>query len=294
MNNPYIVSETSATLIYEGKPYTITSSQPNFVPFKKALISGDFAEAVNYLDIKKTISNWSSGQLFVDNGKVFYGREELHGVIVDKLLDLIQNGLDSSAPFVRFLKNLLDNPSKSSVDELYDFLSYKALPIDIDGYVVGYKGVAKDFWSLSGNTHTTVLQGEVNERGQILNRIGDVIEVQRRCVDDNRQNHCSQGVHIGSFDYAKSWSGADGKLLMVRFNPKDAVSVPEDCDCQKLRVCKYEILEEIPVERDSELNKPFYGVYTDGNTEEEKDESDYDSDKNHGDEINSNSRIYSI
>ena len=177
---------------------------------------------------------------------------------------------------------------------MYDFISYKALPIDIDGYVVGYKGVAKDFWSLSGNTHTTVLQGEVNERGQILNRIGDVIEVQRRCVDDNRQNHCSQGLHIGSFDYAKSWSGADGKLLMVRFNPKDAVSVPEDCDCQKLRVCKYEILEEIPVERDSELNKPFYGVYTDGNTEEEKDESDYDSDKNHGDEINSNSRIYSI
>ena len=294
MNNPYIVSDTSATLIYEGKPYTITSSQPNFVPFKKALMSGDFAEAVNYLDIKKTISNWTSGQLCVQNGKVYYGREELHGVIVDKLLDLIQDGLDSSAPFVRFIKNLLDNPSKSSVDELYDFLSYKALPIDIDGYVVGYKGVANDFWSLSGNTQTTVLQGEVNERGQIMNRIGDIIEVQRRCVDDNRKNHCSQGLHIGSFDYAKSWSGADGKLLMVRFNPKDAVSVPEDCDCQKLRVCKYEVLEEIPVERDSELNKPFYGVYTDGNTEKDSEEEQDEYDDYYDEDSEKESEIYNV
>lgn len=276
MNNPYIVSDSSATLVYEGKPYTLSSSQPNFLPFKKALMRGDFSEAVNYLDIKKTISNWSSGQLFVENGKAYYGKEELHGVIVDKLLDLIQQGLDTYAPFVQFIKNLLDNPSKSSVDELYDFLSYKSLPIDSDGYVIGYKGVANDFWSLSGNTETTVLQGEVNERGQIKNNVGDVIEVQRRCVDDNRRNHCSQGLHIGSFDYAKSWSGSDGKLLMVRFNPKDAVSVPEDCSCQKLRVCKYEIVEEIVIDDSSEIEKPFYGVYTNGNVDE--DYEDYDED----------------
>jgi len=268
-NYPYIISDQSATLIYEGKPYTISASQPNFTPFKKALVQGDFETAIGYLDIKTTITNWSDGELRVDNGAVYYYSERLHGAVVDKLLDLLSAGMSKSAPFIKFIKNLLDNPSKSSVDELYDFLSYKSLPIDEDGWVIGYKGVASDGWSKSGNTQTTVLQGEVNERGQILNRVGDTIEVQRRCVDDDRRNNCSHGLHVGSFDYAQSWASGAGKLLMVRFNPADAVSVPEDCSCQKLRVSKYEILEEIEIADDSEIEKPFYGVYTDGDTEED-------------------------
>ena len=268
-NHPYIISDQSATLIYEGKPYTLSASQPNFTPFKKALLQEDFETAIGYLDIKTTITNWSDGELRVDNGAVYYYSERLHGTVVDKLLDLLSAGMSKSAPFIKFIKNLLDNPSKSSVDELYDFLSYKSLPIDEDGWVIGYKGVASDGWSKSGNTQTTVLQGEVNERGQILNRVGDTIEVQRRCVDDDRRNNCSHGLHVGSFDYAQSWASGDGKLLMVRFNPADAVSVPEDCSCQKLRVSKYEILEEIEIADDSEIEKPFYGVYTDGDTEED-------------------------
>jgi hypothetical protein len=275
-NYPYIVSDQSATLIYEGKPYTLSASHLNFTPFKKALIKGDFETAISYLDIKTTIKNWSDGELRVDNGAVYYFSERLHGAVVNKLLELLQAGMSHSAPFIKFIKNLLDNPSKSSVDELYDFLSYKSLPIDEDGWVIGYKGVASDGWSKSGNTQTTVLQGEVNERGQIMNRVGDTIEVQRRSVDDNRQNNCSHGLHVGSFDYAKSWAGS-GKLLMVRFNPADAVSVPEDCSCQKLRVSKYEILEEIEIADDSEIEKPFYGVYRNSDTEEE---NDYDYDYN--------------
>ena len=248
------------------------------------MIKGDFETAISYLDIKTTIKNWSDGELRVDNGAVYYFSERLHGAVVDKLLDLIQAGMDTSAPFIKFIKNLLDNPSKSSVDELYDFLSYKSLPIDEDGWVIGYKGVASDGWSISGNTQTTVLQGEINERGQILNRVGDTIEVQRRCVDDDRRNQCSHGLHVGSFDYAKSWAGS-GKLLMVRFNPADAVSVPEDCSCQKLRVSKYEILEEIEIADDSEIEKPFYGVYTNGNTEEENDyDYDYNDEEEYEDE----------
>ena len=273
-NYPYIVSEDTATLLYEGKPYTLNSSHANFAPFKSALIAGDFETAINYLDIKKQIKEFSDGELRVENGSVYYYGTQLHGKVVDKLLELLESGMKVGNPFIKFVKNLLDNPSNNSVEELYDFLSYKSLAIDEDGFVVGYKGVASDGWSQSGNTQTVVLQGEVNERGQIMNRVGDTIEVQRRSVDDNRQNNCSHGLHIGSFDYAKSWAGG-GKLLLVRFNPADAVSVPQDCECQKLRVSKYEILEEIEISDDSEIKKPFYGVYTDGNTEEEND-YDYD------------------
>jgi len=274
-NYPYIVSEDTATLLYEGKPYTLNSSHANFAPFKSALVEGDFETAINYLDIKKQIKEFADGELKVENGSVYYYGTQLHGKVVDKLLELLESGLKLGSPFVKFVKNLLDNPSNNSVEELYDFLSYKSLPIDDDGYVIGYKGVCSDGWSKSGNTHTIVLQGEVNERGQIMNRVGDTIEVQRRSVDDNRQNQCSHGLHIGSFDYAKSWA-SDGQLLLVRFNPADAVSVPQDAECQKLRVCKYEILEEVEVEDDSEIKEPYYGVYTNGFGQDE--DNDYDED----------------
>ena len=275
-NYPYIVSEETATLLYEGKPYTLQSSHPNFAPFKKALVDEDFETAINYLDIRKQIKEFSDGELRVRNGAVYYYSNQLHGKVVDKLLELLESGMKVGSPFIKFVKNLLDNPSNSSVEELYDFLSYKSLPIDDDGYVLGYKGVCSDGWSKSGNTQTTILQGEVNERGQIMNRVGDVIEVMRRSVDDNRQNSCSHGLHIGSFDYANSWA-SDGKLLLVRFNPRDAVSVPQDSECQKLRVCKYEVLEEI--ERDeSEITQPYYGVYTNGFGHDSNEDNDYDED----------------
>ena len=276
-NYPYIVSESTATLLYEGKPYTLESSQPNFEPFKKALISGDFETAIDYLDIRKQVEAFADGDLVVDKGAVYYHGQRLHGKVIDKLLDLLGSGLDVGSAFVKFVKNLLDNPSNNSVEELYDFLSYKQLPIDDDGYVIGYKGVCSDYWSQSGNKHTIVLQGQTNERGQIKNVVGSTIEVARNCVDDNRENGCSHGLHIGSFDYANDWA-MNGKLLLVRFNPRDAVSVPSDCSCQKLRVCKYEILKEIPRE-ESEIEAPYYSVYTNGETREE-DENDYNYEDN--------------
>ena len=31
--------------------------------------------------------------------------------------------------------------------------------------------------------------------------------------------------------------------MLVKFNPADIVSVPSDCECQKIRVSKYSVLE---------------------------------------------------
>ena len=102
-----------------------------------------------------------------------------------------------------------------------------------------------------------MIQGKTNERHQILNEVGATIEVARRCVDDNKDHHCSFGLHVGSFDYADGWAGEDGRLLLVEFDPADAVSVPTDCDFQKLRVSKYKVISDITDTR-KELNKPIY------------------------------------
>ena len=279
---PYTLSENSITVFWEGKPYTVRKDNANFQGLRQALFDARYDEVGDFLDITKAIENFVEGEIEVKDEVVYYKGHRLHGVVVDKLLEMLRAGLKDSAPLTNFITRLQANPSANSVNQLYSFLSYKSLPNDEEGMVLGYKGVQKNFWSNSGNADTIVVQGETNDRHQILNEVGATIEVSRRCVDDNKDNHCSFGLHIGSYDYANSWAGDGGRLLVVKFDPQDAVSVPDDCDFQKLRVCKYTVVEDITDTR-KEIDKPVYEankvIYND---DDDSDEDDYSDDDDEG------------
>lgn len=172
------------------------------------------------------------------NDEIHYQGERLPAALERKVISIMEDGLPLDH-FAKFWERLQNNPSATSINELVDFLSYKELPITEDGFFIAYKGVDSSYWSVKGNTSTKVTQGIVNSSGQILNSIGSIIEVPRRQVDDNRVNECSHGLHVGSLDYAKSWAT---KVVVVKVDPADVVSVPKDCSCQKCRVSKYEVL----------------------------------------------------
>ena len=210
---PYNLSEDSITIFWEGKPYTIRKDNANFQNVRQALLDARYDDVGQYLDVKKAVENFVEGDIEVKDEVVYYKGYRLAGVVVDKLLEMLRAGMKDSAPLVNFIKNLQVNPSSNSVDQLYTFLGYKSLPISPEGKVLGYKGVQDDFYSNTGNRDTIVVQGKVNANHQIFNGVGETIEVARRSVDDNCDNHCSHGLHIGSFDYADGWSGTEGKLL---------------------------------------------------------------------------------
>ena len=289
---PYITSENSLTIFWDGKPYTLRKENANFELAKKALLEARYDDLGDLLDIKKSIENFVEGDIEIKDEVVYYKGHRLHGVVVDKLLDMLRSGMKDSAPITNFITRLQANPSANSVAELYTFLGYKSLPTTPEGKVLGYKGVQSDYWSSTGNADTIVVQGETNERHQILNEVGATIEVARRCVDDNKDNHCSFGLHVGSFDYASGWSGEDGKLLLVEFDPADAVSVPTDCNFQKLRVSKYNVISDITDQKKElnrpvyEANKPIYNEVSDDYVDEEDDDydDDYEDDYDYVDE----------
>ena len=279
---PYIQSENSLTIFWEGKPYTLRKDHPNFHNAKKAILDGEYDRLGDLVDIAKSVEDFVEGDIEVKDEVVYYKGHRLHGVVVDKLIEMLRAGAKDSAPIVNFITRLQANPSANSVAELYTFLGYKSLPTTPEGKVLGYKGVQSDYWSSTGNADTIVVQGETNERHQILNEVGVTIEVARRCVDDNKDNHCSFGLHVGSFDYASGWSGEDGKLLLVEFDPADAVSVPTDCNFQKLRVSKYNVIADITDQKKEldkpvyEANKPIYGSDDDVDfDEDEEDKNDW-------------------
>jgi len=280
---PYILSENSITIILDNKPHVLRKDHANFQLAKKAIMEGRYDDLSDLVDIVKAVENFVEGDIEVKDEVVYYKGHRLHGVVVDKLIEMLRAGMQDSAPLTNFITRLQSNPSANSVNELYSFMSYKSLANTSEGKVLGYKGVQSDYWSTTGNADTIVLQGQTNDRHQILNEVGSTIEVARRCVDDNKDHHCSFGLHVGSFDYADSWAGDNGRLLLVEFDPSDAVSVPTDCDFQKLRVSKYNVVADITDTRKElnrpvyEANKPIYGSDADEDFEAEDDyNDDYD------------------
>lgn len=251
----HIINTQAIILFIQGKSYRVEKTDRKYAKIIKTfdLPSEDQENAVlailNPVETKADIAALVAGKegFTVVDGEVYYKGERLPKALATKIASLLREELPVKH-FELFWDNLSQNPSSTAVDELMDFLEYKELPITEDGCFIAYKGVNHDFWSSSGNLRTKVLKGEVDGQGRILNTIGAEIEVLRRDVDDDRRKHCSHGLHVGSLDYASTFCS---KTLVVKVNPKDVVSVPEDCHCQKCRVSAYKVLSEYKYEIES-------------------------------------------
>lgn len=237
----YIITNSSIVLFINNKPFKIDKTN---ALFSKVIQQFDLPENEQESAIKNVIFNTQSPNtskdgLDIKDESVYIDNVKLPDVLAKKVIAMHKEDLPLSL-FKNFWKNLQENPSRTSVSELYDFLSYKDLPLTEDGCFLAYKRLDDKFWSINGNKNTTVLKGKVDKDGKIYNGIGEEIEVLRRDVDDNREHHCSDGLHIGSRDYAQNF--ASGKMVVVKVNPKDVVSVPSDYNCQKCRVAAYQVV----------------------------------------------------
>ena len=157
----------------------------------------------------------------------------------------------------------MDNPSRRAVDELYAFLEHKNMPLTPEGNFLAYKGVNSDFTD--------------KYSGKFSNAVGEVLEMRRNGVCDDANVGCSSGFHAGSYEYAKGYASGGGNLMVVEIDPSDVVSVPFDCDCQKLRTAKYKVvahyetIDAPPLEHD---------LYDSGYDVDYDDDEDYRDDEN--------------
>jgi hypothetical protein len=244
--------DQSMTVLVNGQAYSVDKSHPNHKELLLAFNEGrldDFATLTKTSEgtkvyVEKDSQGNKTGLELVDD-KVYYNGTELHSTLVDRILGMRREG-HKIEYMLEFLRNLMQNPSSRSVNELYDFLTNKNLPITEDGCFLAYKSVCSDYSSKAKDINITLLQGKV-VNGGIYNAVGEVIECPRNEVDDERDNECSKGLHVGGLQYSgpNGWYHSRGdKVVIVKINPKDVVSVPKDHNAQKVRVCKYEVIEE--------------------------------------------------
>ena len=69
-------------------------------------------------------------------------------------------------------------------------------------------------------------------------RLGEVVTMPREKCDSDISRDCSYGLHVGSYEYVKSFGSQNGTVLACLVNPRDIVALPK-YDHSKIRCCAY-------------------------------------------------------
>jgi hypothetical protein len=228
----------------------VSSSHPNFERVRDLLLAGETDEALVYryadsttrvLDALRRLSD----RVTIRRDTLYVDGDEVENRLTRHIADMIRNDDDNYVGYVAFLENLQANPSKNSRKALFKFLDKHDLLITEDGCFIGYKGISNDGLSCTAGSEpvtVTLEDGTVEEHtGRIPNPVGAVVEMPRSLVDPERNRACSVGLHVGNHRYA---TGFGVVLLTVKVNPRDVVSVPNDSNDEKIRTCRYEVVEQ--------------------------------------------------
>lgn len=237
MINSFIATSTHASLFINSKPYVVDSGHPNFGTIISAARNKKWDTIPALIDIAKTVESFLITEMGVGDlhvhavrGEIVYQGEVLHNVITQHIFKLMEQDYPAM-PVVLFLNNLMQNPSKKSIDELYGWMERNGITISEDGYLLAHKRVNNDYKSFFDGTTD--------------NSIGSTPELPRWKVDDRSENTCSVGLHFCSLNYLPHYQGGAGRALILKINPADVVSIPTDYNHAKGRACKYKVIGEL-------------------------------------------------
>lgn len=257
----------SVTVLSNGELLVATNEHPNFKTIVACAIAGEYDGIEDLFDVSRAVAKKfekHSERVSIANGQVYFDGEIVDNALTKQILRFMEDGVEDFKPLVNFFEKIAVNPNPHSREQLFRWLQNHDFPIDADGDIIAYKGVRKD----GAGNYTSISQGPAivngeSVRGYVPNPLGAIVEMPRNTVEFDPAVGCSSGLHAGTWSYASGF--AQGAVLKVKINPRDVVSVPTDCADQKVRVCRYTVLEVT----EQEIKSSFYAldedVYEDEN-----------------------------
>ena len=216
-----VIPDKSITVFLDGQRFSITSDNKLFAQAFQAYKEENWDAFVGYVNpeirLKSLYASYEG--IEVKDGNLFVFGDAVHSTLATRVMSFLEHDLDCVHLF-KFILKLNLNPSKRAVD--------------------AYKAVREDYT----DKHT----------GKFLNTVGSVLEMPRNKVDDDKNVGCSYGFHAGTKEYATDFAYGEGHIMEVEINPADVVSIPTDCNFQKLRTCKYKVVAE----HELPLTSPVY------------------------------------
>ena len=285
----YILGSDSITVFVQGKSYTINKQAKTFELVLAGVKANDVEKVIQAVNIKESITtalNQNSELVRLEDDKIFYANREVTGVIASRIFEVIRLGLDVT-PMVKFLENLMANPSKRATDEGFGFIEACSLPITPDGCFLAYKRVNDDYKDVHSNTvlnkpydlftaedisYIDYKQGKKNEVTVEIQQELTTVSMPRNLVNEDKDQTCSEGLHFCSYDYLKHFSGS--RVVVLKINPADIVSIPSDYNNSKGRCSKYQVVGEIELENNLPLRELQEGYCDKYDTYEHADDTD--------------------
>lgn len=237
--------QANLTVLVNGDLKVANEEHPNWQGIFQAVILDkvEDEDAIERLfDVTKAISQkfqQVSERVSVANGRVYLDGDEVNGALSEQIVRFLEEDVEDWAPLVIFLERVSTNMQEHSRVQLFEWLARHKFTITEDGKFVAYKGVNADLSSIMSGPG--IVNGVAVSR--VTNPIGGVIEIARSKVQHDPGVGCASGLHAGTYEYAKGFSR--GKVLEVHVDPRDVVSVPTDCDAQKIRTCRYTVIREV-------------------------------------------------
>jgi hypothetical protein len=226
-----ITGSGKITAIIDGTVFTVDTDHSNYQNILQTVRDQDWTKFLDLVDLSRKVRDYAhNSNVEIKDGIIVFDGEPIHNTLTKRVIDFMQQDLPFK-PLLNFLCNLMENPSKRAVDELYDFLDVGELPITEDGHFLAFKNVKADY--------TDIYSGKFN------NAVGSICEMKRNQVDEDKDRTCSYGLHFCSIAYLPNFSDSNGgKTMIVKINPKDVVAIPSDYNNTKGRTCRYEVVGE--------------------------------------------------
>lgn len=248
---PYQITDSTLTVVLGTTPHIVHSDSEIFYSAidtltDESLTHDETVEALEHmLTPVNAIADVIDGdRVTIEGNRVLFDGEIMPSSLTRKLLTVARNGLPIE-PWKRFVVRVFANPSRGAQAELNEFLEAADLPITEDGCFLAYKRVREDYRDLHSGTFD--------------NSVGKVCEMPRQDVDSDRDRTCSAGLHFCSQDYLKNFYSGGGRIVIVKVNPSDVVSIPSDYNFTKGRTCRYEVVGEVDLSAES--TKQEWGIY---------------------------------
>lgn len=225
----YMIRQGELVYFSQKKGFiSISKKQHNFKEALDYLMSDDFDEE-EFIKIanqkEMDFEKESNGKIKIEDGKAKLGGSiEIPHNILNKISSLKSLGYEWKQ-YDNFWNRCLQNPRYESIEMLFSFIERQNLTICEDGCFIAYKGVTEDLKDI--HTHT------------FDNSPGQIVKMPREEVAFDPNTPCHTGLHCGALSYAANFGSV---VVAVKVDPANVVSVPYDCDCQKIRVCEYEVL----------------------------------------------------
>lgn len=291
MSYSWTKNSNGLTIFLDGKMHTVSNDSVKYSMCIDAIKSNneeDLHAALTKAEKKiELVPDNSEHDVVVSPFGVTYKGVTVHNSLAGKILKFYTEGLPY-APLVKFMENIYSNPVfglisnpelrelaklteesardyvNEFVNDLFTFLDKYGHPITDDGCFLAYKRVRSDGYDFHSRT--------------ILNQVGETVSIKREKVDPSRDKECSYGLHVGNLSYSGPnghFGDSEAKCLIVKVNPMDVVRVPKE-DSTKMRVCKYDIIQEYKEDLSEQVYDTSRGIVED--YEDEDYDDDYEDD----------------